>query len=625
MRRLIMRVVLVCGLALGAGSAAHANALKDSWNCAKASGNLAIKSQTDLYKKAEAMAEKAGPLAVCLAQTGPEGQALVVTSSALTALRLAKPSLLPKGQCEPRIKGLATKPFAMGIAALMPSGGAKSSLLSAANSSDANDLVWNQIDSSPPPISSISNQIKCGCLISDGALTLTDISEITNAIAGASDTCASMLDSLGLGFINDIGSYAGKLAKSLAYGVSGQWDETIGGQSDPGPPGAVFETFFGRHLNEVAVNMAKNSSSWQSKTYGNQQGWKCNYNMNSGAWEGQCYVTLEQLNALCADYYDEHKMSAANGKKTCNSYRDTLLAAAGAKSKYYAATAALPSLYNMTVNDWLKTEWLWRFPTTYQPGAYNFDNGNVSSWSKSDPQATGLRNQWSDVVGSPFTNPTSVVAGENYTADGILAISRALVLEVGNDPQKATALAFASTISPLQDRVRKAWGDNRSNVAFYNLREWYPKPTFGFRYGCSSGEIEGACAAAMEAKFDTSCFTPLSELFVTAQYSSGFPARYMGVKTKCMAELAPILVAAAKLDGDMASATQAMCTERAAREEIAACNEKARKLYYDCAATALKQGKDTASQCLAARQLGANILKQLQKAPKPAEPPQRKP
>jgi hypothetical protein len=625
MRNWFARIAIV--FMLSWSGAAQANALKDSWECAKASGNLAIKSQTDLYKKAEAMADKAGPLAICLAKTGPEGQALAATSSALTALRLAKPSLLPKGQCESRIKGIATKPFAQGIAALMPNGGAKSSLLSAANSDSANQLVWDQIGSAPPPFSSIPNQIECGCLVSDGALTLTDISEITNAIANTSNKCAGMLDSLGLGFINDIGSYAGKLAKSLAYGLSDKWDEVIGGQSDPAPPGAVFKMFFGDHLDGVAINMAKYPSNWQSKTYGNQQGWKCNYNMNSGQWEGQCYVTLDQLNALCADYYDNHKMSASNAKKTCNSYRDTLLAAATPKSKQYAAIAALPSLYNLTINDWLKTEWLWRFPTTYSPGTYDFDNGNVSSWAKSDPQAGTLRNQWADVVGSPFTNPTSVVAGQKYEANGILAISRALVLEVGNDPQKATALAFASAISPLQDKLRKAWGDNRKYVAFYNLREWYPKPTFGFRYGCASGEIEAACAAAMEAKFDKQCFTPLSELYIAGTMGIGFPARYNGVKNKCSAQLAPILAATAKLDANAAAATQGKCSERLGRDEAAACNAKARKSYYDCAAIALKQGKDDAGQCLAARQLGADILKQLENGskPKPAEEPSRKP
>ena len=135
-----------------------------------------------------------------------------------------------------------------------------------------------------------------------------------------------------------------------------------------------------------------------------------------------------------------------------------VLAAATPKSKQYAAIAALPSLYNLTINDWLKTEWLWRFPTTYSPGTYDFDNGNVSSWAKSDPQAGTLRNQWADVVGSPFTNPTSVVAGQKYEANGILAISRALVLEVGNDPQKATALAFASAIRPVAGQAAQGLG-----------------------------------------------------------------------------------------------------------------------------------------------------------------------
>ena len=280
MRIWLQRIVIV--LAFSWSDAAHANALSDSWKCAKNAGLSSAAIGVDLYKKGEALAKDAGPLAICLGKTGPEGQALIVTSSALTALRLAKPSLLPKGQCEARIKGIATKPFAMGISALMPSGGAKNTLLSAANSSDANQLVWDQIGSAPPPFSMIPNQIECGCLISDGALTLTDISQITNAVAKTSASCAAMLDSLGLGFINDIGSYASKLAKGLAYGASGKWDEVISGQSDPAPPGAVFELFYGTHLNTIAINMAKYPTNWQAQPYNNNNNWGCNYNANSG-------------------------------------------------------------------------------------------------------------------------------------------------------------------------------------------------------------------------------------------------------------------------------------------------------------------------------------------------------
>jgi hypothetical protein len=131
----------------------------------------------------------------------------------------------------------------------------------------------------------------------------------------------------------------------------------------------------------------------------------------------------------------------------------------------------------------------------------------------------------------------------------------------------------------------------------------------------------------MEAKFDKQCFLPLSELYITGTMGIGFPARYTGVKNQCTGQLAPILAAAAKLDANAATATQGKCSERLGREGAAECNAKARKSYYDCAAVALKQGKDDASQCLAIRQLGRDILQQVGNGPKPkpADPPSRKP
>jgi hypothetical protein len=619
MRGLFARIIMLL-LAIGWTGAAHANALSDSWKCAKNAGLSSASIGKDLYKKGEALAKDAGPLSVCLARTGPEGQALAVTSSAITALRLAKPSLLGD-KCESRIKSVATVPFGQGLSALMPASGAKTKLLSAINSENGQELFWAQLSQTPPPFSSVQGQIECGCLISDSALSLTDISEITNAVAKTSQTCAAMLDSLGLGFINDIGSYAGKLAKGLAYGASDKWDEWVSGQSNPAPPGAVFESFYGTHLDQLAIAMANSPNGWQAQKYNNNNNWGCNYNMNSGRWEGQCSITLDQLTALCADYYDEHKMSASNGKKTCNAFKDTLLAAATPKSKQYAAIAQLPMLYSMMIGKWLKDEWLWRMPKTYTPGIYNYDNGSVSGWVLSDPQAQSLRNEWSEIVGSPYKTASSAKPGEVYQTHGILAISRALVVEVGNDPALANALAFASVTSPLQDRVRKAWNDNRKGVALYTLREWLPAPTFGFRYGCASGDIMAACATAIEAKFDKMCFTPLAELYVTGTMGFGFPARYASIKNKCMEQISPILAAAAKLESNVASATQGMCTERATREEQASCNATARKSYYECAAVALKQGKNDASQCLAARQLGNDILKQLQKGTKPPPAP----
>ncbi len=628
MRSRVIRIaasILLCLALLVPGiRAAHANPLSDGWQCAKKAGMTSAVIGKDLYKKGEALASDAGAIAACLARTGPEAQALMATSSALTALRLAKPSLLPKGQCESRIKGVATKPFANGLAALLPSGNAKDQLISAAASDTANGMVWDQIAQLPPPFSSVPSQIECGCLLSDNALSLTDVSEITNAVASTSESCAAMLDSLGLGFINDIGSYASKLATNLAYGLSDKWDEVIGGQSDPGPPGLVFESFYGRNLDSIAINMAKYPTGWQGQAYDNKKGWNCNYNMNSGQWEGQCSPSFGQIYDLCVDYYDSHKMSKGNAQKVCAGYRDTVVSAATVKSKQLAAIAQLPSLIELVIQPWLKSEWLWRMPKTYTPGTYTYENGNNSGWALSDPQAGSLRNEWSAIVGSQFTNPGTASPGENYPATGILAIARGMVLELGNDPQKASALAFASVTEPLRDKVRKAWADNRAGVARYELRGWYPTPTFGYRYGCPTN-LHEACGDALEARFDKLCFTPISELYVTGRPGPGFIPRYSQTASKCREQLAPILAAAQKLDTAEASAVASLCPATGTRDEHAMCLENQSKAYRACAAKALKDGNDDAGPCLAAKQLGKNILDQLKKGaqqPGTVPPPQ---
>lgn len=578
----------------------------------------------DLYKKGEALAKDLGPLSVCLAKSGPEGQALVATSSAITALRLAKPSLLPKGQCEPRIKGIVTKPFAMGLASILPDSGAKTSLLNAAKSETANALVWNQIGQLPPPFSSVPNQIECGCLISDGALTLADVSAITNAIAKTSETCAKMLDSLGLGFINDIGSYAGKLGKSLAYGASGQWDEWVLGQSNPLAPGAVFEAYFGSHLNVLAAAMAEKPNAWQGTKFNNTGGPGCSYNTNAGTWGPGCYVTLDELAGLCAAYYDDHKMSIGNGEKACSSYKETVVAGATPLAKHYAAEIALPGLYLIYLNTWIDDEWAWRLPK--RAGFAQADGTfSVVSWSSLQAQ-----NEFAAITGSASKVPSKLYAGQSYEAFGVLATARALLNGVQFNPNLAVALAFAGAHEPARDKAREIWAKERTGYTLVQLQEWLPQPKMGYRYGCAPG-LAKECAAAMEVRFDKSCFKPLSELYLTGPSIKGqtglaFVARLNDEKKKCMAVLSPVLPASQKIAAGLDAHIKSQCTADRYGEINAACVAEKSAAYKDCALTAMKAGKDDVGQCLSARSIGADILKQLSKPkPKPNEPTSRKP
>jgi hypothetical protein len=628
MRTLTAFSIILVFTVLLAPISARANALSDSWQCAKKAGMSSVSITKGLYKKGEALALNSGPIAACLAQTGPEGQALMVTSSALTALRLAKPSLLPPKQCESRLNGIAAKPFATGLAALLPSGGAKDKLLAAVNSEIAAGEIMSQLKDLPAPVSSVPNQISCGCLLSDSALSLTDVSEITNAVSDTSTSCASALDSLGLGFINDIGSYAINLGKSVINGLSDKWDEWKG-QTNPAAPEVMYRYYFGDHMKSLASELAKKPGDWTSP--------KFMHDTKACASTGQyeyCQKSVPELRNLCAEDYDDHKMSKANANKACDGYQSAMVQAATILSKQYIAKAALPPMIDKKMATWVKEEWLWRTPLTYVPGTYDYDNGNVSGYQVGDVNNNiwSFRNVMGDVLGK--ANVGKGTMQWDYESSGIYNIARSVVIELGNDPVKANDLAFAAAIDPLRDKIRTMWNGNRIGVARYYLREWYPKPTFGFRFGCSSGNIEAACAEAMESRFDKKCFIPISEHYITGRSGIGFVLGNAKLKSECDAQLQPILAASAKLDSAMGATTANICSERGTRDEQAACNAKAQKTYYECAALALKKGKDDASQCMQGRMAGRNILDQIKKGvklpgqnqPAPVDtPPSRKP
>ncbi len=609
-------------------TSANANPLSDSWQCAKKAGMSSVSIGADLYKKSEALVSKAGPMAICLGKTGPEAQALMVTSSALTAIRLAKPSLLPAGQCESRIKGLATKPFANGLAAILPASGAKNSLISAAKSDVANDQVWNQIGQLPPPFSSVPNQVECGCLMSDAGLSLTDVSAVTNAISDTSASCATALNSLGLGFINDIGSYAIKLGMTVINGLSDKWDEWKG-QSDPGSPDLIYKYYFGDHMQDLAYALAVKPGDWTNP--------KFNHDTASCASSGQyqyCQLSVPELRNKCAAYYDDHKMSAGNADKVCDGYQTAMVGAATILSKKYIAYAALPPMIDQQMRIWMKNEWMWRLPKFYRYFVDSYDNGTVTDYTINPSYNPYFHTDqyisiWGDVLGKSGVKKNQ--PAWIYDATGLYALARNLVVELGNDPESALDLAFAATAEPLRDKLRKIWVENRLDYASYQLRSWYPKPVFGDRYGCNgSGALRKTCIATMEDKFDKSCFAPLSEMYLTIENALVLLTKGKQAEKKCRAQLDPILAATKKMQDAEAATINAACASIDDRNEHGTCLIKNAASYQDCAAKALKQGKDDAGNCFQGRQLGKSIMDQLKngmKQPKPTTsiPPAQEP
>jgi hypothetical protein len=589
-------VLIWMALAIFFPMTASANPFSDAWKCAKATGKASVAVGTDVYKKGEILAKKAGPLSLCLVENGPEEQALVVTSSALTALRLAKPSLLGN-ECESRIKGLATKPFANALATLIPSSSLKDKLVAAATSDVANDEVWSLIEQFPPPVSSVPNQIHCGCLISDSGLSLTDMSEVTDAVAETSQKCGSMLDSAGLGFINKLGGYASKLAEDFASDVSGTYDEYVKGQDNPDPSAAVYQERYGDRLDETAHNIANHPNSWQSDTY-----WICNSSLS-------CEVTLADITAGCIDYYDNHKMSAKTATKVCTDYQNAMVSAASIKAKHIvpkATFAALPKLIDAQMMGWLKNDWAWRMPKIYEPPPFGSpqSEGVVTDFRlkyNGSVTAQYLAAGWRDVLGDADQLATEFNNYNSKPATGIYANAKILILAMVNEPDKAVNLAYAGAMDPLRDKLRAIWQGNRKRYGFYQLHEWYPTPTWSYRYDCPR-DLEKTCATLLEEKFDKTCYKPMSEFSITGpkpnlKIGGYYSTQYIKKSSACKAGLAPIIARAKKLSAAGPATIAGLCSERLDRDAKSECNQQLIDNYESCANDALKAGLDDASDC----------------------------
>ena len=74
MQRELMRIAVVIFLICGWPTSVQANALSDSWKCAKNAGMSSVTIGADLYKKGEALAVDTGPM--CITDQRHSNQAL---------------------------------------------------------------------------------------------------------------------------------------------------------------------------------------------------------------------------------------------------------------------------------------------------------------------------------------------------------------------------------------------------------------------------------------------------------------------------------------------------------------------------------------------------------------------
>ena len=406
-----------------------------------------------------------------------------------------------------------------------------------------------------------------------------------------------MLDSAGLGFVNKIGGSVVKLGKDVASDLSGKYDEIIGQQSDPDPPGEVYQHHYGWLLNEAADNMAKHPNSWQSDKYA-----FCT------SAEG-CYQTLSQITENCIDYYDNHKMSKSNATKVCTGFQNTLTTAAAFKAKRIAALTQLSLISEARVVAWAKNDWQWRQPKTYVPSGFASAAGYIYDLTKN-----GVRHSWGGVFGFGAEEKNKSNDDKGKPSSGLFATSESLIAEVGYDAEKALNLAYAGALDPLRDELRAMWKKNRKGYGVYQLREWYSTPQDSYvyqgityykspsTYDCPK-YLAKTCAAAIEAKFDKVCYPPLSELYITEPYvivkgkiGNTFMSRYLQKASACKGKLSPIIAAAKKLAAAEPGIIAGLCTPVLEKQKTD-CTQQLSDLYEACAIDELKAGNDDAAEC----------------------------
>jgi hypothetical protein len=611
--RTVMAVAALAAMINLSAPFAGADPFSKAWSCAKAAGMTQVSIGKDLYKKGEALAANGPEYAYCLGKAGPEAQVLAITTSAITAVRLASPGMLPKGgKCPNTLKGVATKPFASGIGALLPSGGFKTKLIEAARSDVAADQVWAQIDQLPPPFGSIGTQIDCGCLLSDGALTLTDISEVTTAVAKASSKCGDMLDEVGLGFVNDAGKYALKLGKEGYGAVSGAVDEVIGGQSDPEPAAEVFRIWFGDHVQWHAEQMALYPTTWSTKPME-----VC----SNPSWPAVCPIRISDAYSGCVSYYDNHKHSKSSGQKICGQFRDVAMAAAQKDAAKLKSQMDALILVQQLEPLWRKNDWDWRFPAK---GASTSDPTKIVTYDPSAESHYGFR----DIFGEMKVNQSPKVWLRNVT--GVYVAARNLAPSLNNNPTQAVDLAYASVWPSLQNVVRVSWKNHASAISGYEAQKLFPTPAFGFTYGCPQS-LEKACVSLVNDTHQKECLPQIVDVYVTSPTQEEIYKKLIPRNSVCRAKIDPVIARAGKLNEDWPKVIQddaAKCNALADQPMREVCHTKLNADYLDCAEIALKKGKDSAATCFGARQLGTEFLKGIQgpKGPQsqpgaPAQPP----
>jgi hypothetical protein len=454
------------------------------------------------------------------------------------------------------------------------------------NSSTVKGALWDAVNSIPG-VQPYTMQVDCACTTIDNGIALTDLQDVTDAVNQASASCASMLDSLGLGFINRLDDTLKDGLDAAYAGISGFYDEVFSGETDPNPPHMVYEGYF-----------ASQRGIWIDRV-----------STQGGRMEviaGEVEVQRES----CARYYDKHKHSLANGNKICDGMRDRILAE--------VRPVAQSNWLEHQVLTAVQARWILRYPQNWEwrlPAVQTRDLTNVTNRAqalegfRSTPQdAQGRHPYWQelfDLGGNLSCSSPSYMANARWRcqATGIYAAARQTIAQVREiDPAINAAVAGAS--GALAARLIERWDQNRTGVRNYYLWWWRgTPPAFAGKFGCPANDPwNTACIKDLEASFDQGCYAGLRDAVAYAPSAASAIFGPIAGQIGACQELLQRRVALSMqlsnraLDQSPQSAASTICQAYPARsDQLNACNAILIEAYDSCAVKTIAAGYSVAT------------------------------
>lgn len=583
-------------LPVSGASANPGQAFKDGWNCAKAHVAGAGVLAKDIYLKGQQVAALSATAGKCLAVSGADQQGFALVMAALTTIKIVAPDSVPTGQCKPAVRSAVARPFGEGIAAVLPSGGAKNQIRQLLDSDTASNLLWDQFTVLPPPVSTYASHVDCACEFIDGGLSLADLSAVSSVISNVSNTCATFLDSAGLGFINDLGGAALAKAGQVEAAVGNAWED-LKNEPEPAADEVVYFGFWGAYVPNMAGVLVKSPGSDLAKAKWSQalNGW---VSLGSGCYQTQCQLDMPMLANDCAFYYRTHRFSDEHATRKCGEYQARATEEATTLAKQWRAIIDLPGEVDARLKQAVESKWVWRLP-------YNANNPVAASYSKHGNRWTtpeAMSGAFAPVVGK-VQAPGQYEKAWQYGSSGSYQAAREILPNVGFDPARAAELAVAAAAAGFDRELQARWDAESAAVRGHFMALWFPTPAGASQHGCPNDPLlTKSCVARLVETFDQVCLPAVRAAHVNAPNPLSLGVRLKAAENNCRSWMDPQVAKAGEIAGfNLGPMNDQLCGALPARsEESERCKRRVSDAYLECAMDAIKanQGVAQVEACL---------------------------